>query len=240
MKDKIKSFFSKKTNIIALVAIALIIIIILILALRDREEKKFALNEIYNVYPEEVRELYSNMVEISCGGDLHLNVSLDSGEVSVSQLDQNNLLDYMFSYLDKNDGLVDNMEVSLIQSTTKKLFDGELDFTSKINNYVYGDYSYTVKDGKVSRAKSECNVDTQYVSHLYGYSYNTKKLSIDVNIGYLKDGNLYDLANNLLGKYNGEVAELEKLFGPNSYYRYNYVLDGKIYKLTSVEWNNRV
>ena len=89
--------------------------------------------------------------------------------------------------------------------------------------------------------KDALNVsDKNYITHLYGYSYNVHELSIDVNIGYLDNGVLYDLADNRLGEYTGEVKELQDLFKTNSFYRYNYVKDDGMYKLISVEWMDRI
>jgi len=241
LKSKLKEFFAKKNNRITTIAVVGVILIVLIVALVVGKNKnnKFALNEIYDVFPEEVRELYANMVSVSCYGDLHFNVVLDAEATKVSELSKNNLIDYMLSYLDKNEKLTDEFEVKLLKDATSELFAGELDLTEQFTSYGYGDYTYTLENGMVTRKKQECTSDKQYITHLYGYSWNEKELSIDVNIGYLKDDVLYDLQDNKLGEYNGELSELADLFGPNSYYRLNYVKNDKRFKLNSVELNSR-
>ena len=239
--EKIKIFLSKKKNLVTvLIILGIILITIIILVLSKNKKNQFTLNEIYNVYPEEVRTLYSNIVSVSCYGDLYLNIGKDSGSVKTDDMNDNNLIDYMFSNLDKNNQLTDEFELKVINITAKSLFNTTKELSSKITNYQYGNYIYNIKDSKVTRTKSECHSDREYVSQLYGYSYNKNQLSMDVNIGYLKDGILYDLDNNRLGSYNRDVKELANLFVGNSYYRFNYVLDGKNYKLDNVEWNSKL
>ena len=239
--EKIKKFFKVKKNRNVAIAIAAIILIVIIVAIiTDKARKnRFALNTIYNVYPEEVRELYSNIVEVSCSGDLHLNISLDTGKVELKDMDKNNLIDYMFSNLDKNNMLSNKMESNIIEKTASKLFYGDINLKELINNYNYNGYIYNVDKKTITRKEDTCKSDMNYVSDLYGYSYNANELSVDVNIGYLKDGTLYDLADTNIGAYDGDAKQLREMFKSSSFYRFNYVLDNKVYKLKSVEWNSR-
>ena len=241
MKDKIKSFFKGKNNIATVGIIALVVLLVILVAIFSRREHKdkFALNSIYDVYPEEVRNLYTNMVSVSCSGDLHVDVKLDEKATNVSDMNKKTLLAYMFSYLDKNEKLVDDMDVSVIEDATKELFDGDIDLKSEISNYQYGNYTYTLKDKVISRKKSECKSEVFYVSKLYGYSNSVTLLSVDVNMGYSKDGKLYNFADKSLGNYSGNVEDIGERLDGGSFYRYNFVKDGKIYKLASVEWLNR-
>jgi len=241
MKDKIKNFFSVKKNIVTVGIIALVIIIVILVAIFARKDHKdkFALNSIYDVYPEEVRSLYTNMVSVSCDGDLHIDVELGAKATTVDKMEKNNLLDYMFSYLDKNDKLTDDMSVKVIEDATEELFDGDIDLKAEIVGYPYDDYLYTLKDKLVTRKKRECSAEVQYVSKLYGYSHSDTLLSVDVNMGYSKVGKLYNFADKLLGDYNGNVENIGELLDASSFYRYNYVKDGNVYKLASVEWLNR-
>lgn len=244
LKENCKKFFSNKWNIIALMVIIVIILIILFSVLflgRDNGKNKFALSAIYDVYPEDVKNLYSNVVSVNCSGDLLLDIDLGVGKVSVDKLSNSNKLDYLFSYLAKQDKLSDKFDVNVVKEASKNLFSKEIDLVDAINNYQNVDYTYSIKGNQVVREQKKCTVSKiKYVSHLYGFSNNEKILSVDINIGYTKDGVLYDMADKELGKYNGEVEKLEDLFGPNSYYRFNYIKDGDIFKLDSVEWNNRV
>jgi|GEM_PF-6308436 hypothetical protein len=242
MKDRLKKFFGKKENVILVSVIAIIIVIVILVAVFNKKEwdRKFALNKIYDVYPEDVRKLYSNMVEVSCSGDLYLNISLDGDKVSVGALDKEVLMNYMFSYLDKN-GKLNEITMNMIRSTTKYLYDNEMDLTNNVNNYKFIDNEYSVNDDKITSKKSECgDVDKKYVSDLFGYSYNENELSIDVNMGYLVGNTLYNLNDEKLGTYDGDISKLRELFSASPYYRYNYVMDNKVYKLTSVEFKSRI
>lgn len=242
MKEKFKKFFKKRENIILVVVIAVIFVAVVLVAIFKKNDwdHKFSLNKIYDANPEDVKKLYSNTVESSCLGDLYLGIDLDGGIVEVNSIDKNVLMNYMFSYLDKNDKL-DGLTMNTIKSTTKYLFDGDIDLTNNVNNYKFIDSEYAVSDNKITSKKSECDSsDKKYVSDLFGYSYNEDELSIDVNIGYLVGNTLYDLSDNKLGTYNGDVSELRMLFSTSSYYRYNYIMDNKVYKLTSMEFKSRI
>ena len=171
--------------------------------------------------------------------DLHLDIKLGDRAVDVASIEKNNLLDYMFSYLDKNDMLTDDMSVKVIEDATKVLFDGDIDLKSEIVGYQYGEYLYTLEDKLVSRKKSECKSDVLYVSKLYGYSHSDTLLSVDVNMGYSKEGKLYNFADKSFGNYSGNVEDVGERLDGSSFYRYNYVKDDKVYKLVSVEWLNR-
>ena len=242
MKDKLKKFFGKKENIILVSVIAVIIVVIILVAVFNKKDwdRKFALNKIYDVYPEDVKKLYSNMVEVSCSGDLYLSINLDVGKVSVGALDKEVLMNYMFSYLDKNSKL-NGLTMDTVRNTTKYLYDNEMDLTNNVNNYKFIDNEYSVNDNKITSKKSECgDVDKKYVSDLFGYSYNEDELSIDVNMGYLIGNTLYNLKDERLGTYDGDTSKLRDLFRTSPHYRYNYVMDNKIYKLTSVEFKSRI
>ncbi len=236
----LKSFFSEKRNIIITIIVAIIIIGLILIIVFHKKDNRFALNEIYDIYPGEVRKLYSNIVEIPCTGDLHLDdITINAEQTSIDDINKNNLLDYLFSNIDKNEGLNDKMEISLIKKRQKELFNTNLDLTETINNYQYGEYLYTIEGNKVTRKAAECKNDIKYVTFLYGYSWNNNLLSMDVNISYLKDGILYDLADNKLGSYNGDVSKLFSLTKTTSYYKFNYVKKSGDFKLDSVRWMNR-
>ena len=59
-------------------------------------------------------------------------------------------------------------------------------------------------------------------------------------MGYLVGNTLYNLKDERLGTYDGDVSKLRDLFSTSPHYRYNYVMDNKVYKLTSVEFKSRI
>lgn len=236
----LKKFFSKKKNIIiAIICFIILLSVILILLFGNFNNGRFVLDRIYEVYPRDVRKLYSNVVDVSCYGDLHFDIELDRGEKKIEEISKNDLLNYMFSYLDKSELLTDNIDSSIIKKTEKELFLNNVDLLNNIKDYSYGDYIYNDKDGIIIRKKEACNSNIKYVSHLFGYSYNNKELSIDINVAYLVDGVLYNFNDEKLGEYDGDKSKLFELTQKTSYYRLKYVKRNGIYKLSNIEWKSR-
>lgn len=235
-----KLITSKKKNSIIITIIALLIIIIIIIVVNSRRTRSFALNEVYNFAPAEIRELYSNIVEVSCDGDLYFSDLADVNNIDVKNMNKQDLLNYVFSNLDKAELLSNEFASNLITTTANKLFLNDTKLLKEIKDYQYGDYIYNVKNSKIVRTKKECVSKNNYISNLYGYAWDKEKLSVDVNIGYLKEGILYDLDNKKMGAYDGNASKLFDLFDMNTYYRFNYVKDGNNIKLTSVELKRKV
>ena len=239
--DKVKNFFKNKFVIIGIVVFVIVIVTVIVI-LSLKKENIFSLNEIFSVYPEEVKELYSNMVAVSCYGDLNFGVAVEDGEVSVDKLEKKYLIDYVFSHIDKKYGLSEEQTRSSVDKTVNKLLDGDLELVDLIKDYKYGDYIYNFEGGKLVRKGSKCNADIEYVSFLFGYSTNevNKILSVDINVGYLKNGILYGLDDSKLGKYDGDINKLRDMFIGAPYYRYKFVASDNYYKLKSVKLNNRI
>lgn len=234
---KVRKICKNKAIIITLIIVILIIILAFILGKKD---SRFTLNSIYDVVPAEVRELYFNTVDVSCIGDLYLGIGRDSGDVLIENINYEYMINYMFSYLDKNDKLDETVTTDKLDKTIEKLFSKKLNLVDYIKNFSYDGYVFNVKDGGLVREKSECKSDIKYVSRLYGYSVGEHILSMDINIGYLKNGILYDIEDNQLGEYDGkDLTKLDELFKMVPYYRYNYIKDGSDFKLKSVKLNTR-
>lgn len=229
----------KNNKKIFIIGIIILIVIIFIL-LFGKKNNRFVLDAIYDVNPDEIKELYSNMVNVSCKRDLSFDIEIDTGEKDISEISSTNLLDYMFSYMDKHNLLNDKITTSTINKIEDELFDEKLKLVKSIKNYQYGDYVYNVESNKIIRKKNKCNnYNTEYVTYLYAYSYESNELSIYVNLAMLNDGMLYDFGNKKLGKYSGQVADLAKLTEDSSYYILRYDKDKNKYKLRSVEWKNK-
>ena len=227
-----------KKNKIIFISIMILIIIFVIIFLFRKKEDKFVLNQIYSVYPDEVKELYSNMVSVSCYGDWYLNIPVDNGKkIDISKIDNNVLIDYVFSYMDKNNLLNDEIKLSKFEDVSKLLFYKDVDLVDLLDNYIYGDYVYNNDGRKIIRTYKECVSNENYVTHLYGYSFNEQVLSVDVNIGYLKNGILYDINDKKLGEYDGNPKNIGDKFLVSPYYRFNYVNVNGVYELDTVEFN---
>ena len=205
-----------------------------------KKDKRFALDKIYDILPEEVRNLYINMVSVSCNGDIHFNIDIGSGEVDIKNMNRTDLLDYMFSYLDKHNLLNDKLTTDLINQTEENIYNDKLNLINEIKDYQYNDYIYNIENNKLIRKGNKCiSNNMKQVTHVFGYFYDDKNISIDMNTAYVKDNNLYDYNDKLLGKYTSDKSELSKLTENTSYYRIKYTKDNGRYKLTSVQWLNR-
>ena len=64
-------------KILIIIGCIMAIIVIILLVINIRNHKKFKLDSIYDVLPKEVRLLYANTVNVSCGGDLVLDIKID-------------------------------------------------------------------------------------------------------------------------------------------------------------------
>ena len=243
VKDFFKKIFSKKSNIVValITVIALIAIIVCIVIFASKKIKeKFALNEIYKVYPDEVKALYSNVVDVSCNGDLHFDIKVDAGEVKLENMNRDDLLTYIFSYMDKNDLLTDKIDNKTFNDTEAKLFDKKLNLINDVNSYPYKEYVYSHDNDKITRKKGECKTTTKNISHLHGYFWDKNLLSVDIDVAYLKEGNLYTFDDKKLGEYNGkDASKLSNLMQEASYYRINFTKDDNNYKLVSIEWKRK-
>ena len=234
--NKIKELLKNKINVYVVISVIIVLsVLILMIVLNGKNIVKnyYELNKIYDMYPNDVRDIYSNIVDVSCSGDLKFDIDVGS-ELDIDKINKDNLLNYMFSYMDKNNLLGNNLDVSVYTEASKKLFD--MDIIKNTKSFNYNGYTYTFAKDKVGRKNSECHSDNKHVSHLYGYSYNEDGLSIDIKVGYAKDGKLYDYDNNPLGDYSGNREVLSDLLRMASYYRLVYVKKNGELKLSKVKF----
>lgn len=239
-RKKIKKFWGVKRNKIMVFAILAIFLIVILVVIFTKKNDKFALNDAYNIYPEEVRKLYTNLVSVSCSGDMYFDIELGAKVTKVSDLSKVDALNYIFSNLDKDGKLNDKFDIAVINDAERRLFTETIKPFDEIKTFNYGNYEYTINGRTITRKVRKCTSDKTYVLHLYGYSDNKKdRLSMDVNVSYLKDGILYDYHDNKLGEYDGDVSKLSKLTANTTYYRLVYYKQNGVFKLSSVEHKNR-
>ena len=227
--EKIMKVINYKVVIIA----AVVVFILALMLHLNNKHKAYELDKMYDVYPSEVKELYRYLVDANCDGDLYFNVKLDEDAKKMSELDKNNLIDYMFNYLDKKGILQDSIPLDRFTEANSNLFSEKIDLVSELNTYEYKDHTYTFEGDKVTRKNRECKTDKKYVSHLYGYSSKETSLWLDINVGYLKDDIMYDLDDKELGKYEDNKGDL---FKNSPYFRVYYVKDNNEYKLDKVKY----
>lgn len=240
IKDNIKKMAAKinkiwkkcnKTIIIVFIIILLLSFVIIIVRVN---KNKLPFDKIESVKLEDVETLYKNINAVSCIDGLYLGIE-EGKEIKANELDNVVLLNYLFRFLERNELLDDKINESIITKNAEILFYGVNEsIFNDINNFQYGDYLYTIKKNQITRKKKECSSDDVYVSRLFGYTNNEQELSMDVDIGKLVDGILYDMEGNKLGNYDGEEIKLIGLFSGAPFYRYNYVKINGTYKLKSV------
>ena len=228
-----KKIIDIKYFMIVMVCATVVIFIIALIIHLSNKHSEYMLDSMYDVYPSEVKELYRYLVDANCDGDIKFSVELDEETKLVSELDKNNLRDYLFNHLEKKGYLQDSMPISTINEVIKELFKEDNDLISGIDSYNYDGYTYTFNGDNVTRKKNECDGDIKYVSHLYGYSNKDETLWLDINLGYLKDDIMYELDGKELGRYDNNK---EELFKNSPYYRVYYEKDNGSYKINKVKY----
>ena len=178
MKNK-KLNISNKKKIILLISILVIIVIFLLIVIvfNNKEDKE----KIEIVNYKEAEKLYQ-----------------ESNNKCTDIQDENDrlLLYLIFSKLDKESKLSDGIPYDEYRNVAKTILKTD-DIPSKINNYLYDGYSYTLEDNKITREKTEC--EEKYVSKIYGYSNDNNTLNLYISSGYIKDGKVYNLEDIEIG-----------------------------------------
>ena len=240
MKNLIKKIFNNYKKIIIIIVIATVSIILisliwhrLIILTDNSQYKNNSEDEIITL---KIRKIYDNIENVSCSGAWYIEeITDEKNNITINELKNNELLDYIFSYLDKNNELSDNMNIKTILNVAKKLYAEDVTKIINIENYQYNDFIYNKVGKKIKRKASSCISPIKYVSQLYGYTQNEDILEIDINYGYTEDDKLYDLSGKLLGEYDDDDKITSNLLKSNYYYRYNYKLIKNEYKLSSIE-----
>ncbi len=202
---------NNKKKLILLVGILIIIIVIVLIIVfnnQDKEEKIEIVNykEAENLY----QESNNKCTDITSEND-----SL--------------LLYLIFSKLDKDNKLSDNISYEEYENTAKTILKTD-DIPSSINSYLYDGYSYTLEENKITREKTECT--EKYVSKIYGYSNNNDILSLYISSGYIKDGKVYNLEDIEIGDY--DKNKINKILDSGTIKIYNYKNENGSYILNSI------
>ena len=200
-----------KKRILLLVGILIIIIIVVLIIVLNNQDKEEKI-EIVNY--KEAEKLYQ-----------------ESNNKCTDITDENdNLILYLiFSELDKDNKLSDNISYEEYENTAKTILKTD-DIPQTINNYLYDGYSYTLKDNKITREKTEC--EEKYVSKIYGYSNNNNTLSLYISSGYVKEGKVYNLNGDEIGDYDKDT--INKTLDSGTIKIYNYKNENGSYILNSI------
>ena len=201
-----------KKRIILFVGILIIIIIVIVLIIvfnnQDKEEKI----EIVNY--KDAEKLYQTS---------------DNKCTDITDENDSLLLYLIFSNMDKDNKLSDNISYEEYENTAKTILKTD-DIPSSINSYLYDGYSYTLEDNKITREKTECT--EKYVSKIYGYSNNNDILSLYISSGYIKDGKVYNLEDIEIGDY--DKNKINKILDSGTIKIYNYKNENGNYILDNI------
>ena len=211
MKNK-KLNISNKKRIILLISLLVIIVVslLIVIVFNNKEDKE----KIKIVNYKEAEKLYQ-----------------ESNNKCTDIQDENDslLLYLIFSKLDKESKLTDNISYDEYENIAKTILKTD-DIPSKINNYLYDGYSYTLEENKITREKTECT--EKYVSKIYGYSNNNDILSLYISSGYIKDGKVYNLEDIEIGDY--DKNKINKILDSGTIKIYNYKNENGKYILDNI------
>ena len=212
MKNK-KLNISNKKRIILLISLFVIIVISLLIIVFNNNQNKEEKIKIVNY--KEAEKLYQ-----------------ESNNKCTDIQDENDslLLYLIFSKLDKESKLSDSIPYDEYENIAKTILKTD-DIPSKINNYLYDGYSYTLEENKITRTKTEC--EERYVSKIYGYSNDNNTLSLYISSGYVKDGKVYNLEGIEIGDY--DKNKINKILDRGTIKIYNYKNENGKYILQNIK-----
>ena len=207
---KNKKLNNKKKLIIFIGILIIIIIVVLIIVLNNQNKEE----KIKIVNYKEAEKLYQ-----------------ESNNKCTDIQDENDslLLYLIFSKLDKESKLSDSIPYDEYENIAKTILKTD-DIPSKINNYLYDGYSYTLEENKITRTKTEC--EERYVSKIYGYSNDNNTLSLYISSGYVKDGKVYNLEGIEIGDY--DKNKINKILDSGTIKIYNYKNENGKYILDNI------
>ena len=211
---KNKKLNNKKKLILFIGILIIIIVIVVLIIVFNNQNKK---EKIEIVTYKEAENLYQSSNN-KCTDITYENDSL--------------ILYLIFSELDKDNKLSDNISYDEYENTAQAILKTD-DIPTKINNYLYDGYSYTLNDNKITREKTEC--EEKYVSKIYGYSNNNDTLSLYISSGYVKEGKVYNLSGVEIGGY--DKVTINKTLDSGTIKIYNYKNEGGNYILDNISSN---
>ena len=211
---KNKKLNNKKKLIIIFIGILIIIIIVVLIIVLNNQNKE---EKIKIVNYKEAEKLYQ-----------------ESNNKCTDIQDENDslLLYLIFSKLDKESKLTDSIPYDEYENKAKTILKTD-DIPSKINNYLYDGYSYTLNNNEITRTKTEC--EEKYVSKIYGYSNDNNTLSLYISSGYVKEEKVYNLEDIEIGDY--DKNKINKILDSGTIKIYNYKNEDGKYILDSINYD---
>lgn len=176
-----------------------------------------------------VENLYETIKATECN-----EMPIIEETTKVEELDQNNILYLIFSKMNEEQLLKEEILLETMEITAQKLF-GKKDVFSNFTTYNYGGYLYTLRDNKITRVSRNCD-NKKYISKLYGYTNNKERLEARIHYGYIENGKVYDLKGQELGIYEeNQVSNILEIGTPRIYH---YKMKNNEYYLEKIEIPN--
>ena len=222
--------YKRRKIIILLISLLVIIVIsLLIIVFNNKEDKE----KIKIVNYKEAEKLYQESNN-KCTDIQDENEYQESNNKCTDIQDENDslLLYLIFSKLDKESKLTDSIPYDEYENKAKTILKTD-DIPSKINNYLYDGYSYTLNNNEITRTKIEC--EEKYVSKIYGYSNDNNTLSLYISSGYIKNGKVYNLEDIEIGDY--DKNKINKTLDSGTIKIYNYKNENGKYILDSINYD---
>ena len=214
----------KKKLIVGLAVVLLMIVVAVggatIFLKKPEKEEKVAIKQ-ETIKHEVVDKLYDKIKGNECTEIPNIKSS-----TKVENLDQETILYFIFSHLDENKKLEDEIDVTTYENSVKEVY-GTANISSDFSSYSYGGYTYKYKDNKIVRESTPCG-NRKYISSLYGYTNNDDTLESRVHLGYIENGIVYSLEGKELGAYDEEKIASILDQATSQVYIYDRI-DGKYY-----------
>lgn len=154
------------------------------------------------------------------------------GGVGEEDFSQDTLLYVIFQQLAKDEKLSDEISLGDFKKSAKKVLGDDKVVPQDFSNYAYDGYSYTLSDNVITRTQGICS-DKEYKSKLYGYTFSDDELIVNVKVGYVKDGKLYNVNDEELADYDEEKENTQMDLSTSRIYTYSK--NGNNYYLKSVK-----
>ncbi len=215
-----------------LVIIGITGVVLLINNNKNKEPMVYDYEKIQTVIPAEVLNIYNTINIDNC--NMALIWEINSNEkITIKNMNKENIFNMVFKKLNIDNKLSDEFNYSDYTNALSNILGLENNYKIDFEDFNYNGYKYNISGNKILREESPCLNKINYISNLYGYSYNNDGLLVYVNVGIIKDNEIYDLFNKNLGKYNEE--ELKKILNKSQGYLYTYRKTNNNYYLESVE-----
>lgn len=233
----------KKRIILGSVGLVFVVAIVVLAVILNKDDGKEPIvidyDQIDSVVPTEVQNIY-NIINIdNCKSALIWTVNNDE-KLTIKDMNSDSINNMVFKKLSLDNKLNDEFDYDEYKKVLSDVFGLENNYKIDFQNFNYNGYKYNIVNGKITREKSNCTNEINYISNLYGYSYNNDGLLVYVNVGILNNNKVYDLDNKELGTYTDSEEELKKLLNKSKGYLYTYRKTGDNYYLESVELVKKV